>query len=229
MKTELRQVEDQAYFVLADLDPAFYDIARHLAYGEVPGGWGLAVPADTPDLQRMYENWAGVVATLILQRAGLRPAPWAESLRAFMDRVEGEDVDWWLTGSGALAVRGLAVEPGDLDIVVNDEQGTHQLASLLRDHLIEPVRSTKGWVTDWFGRAFLGAAIDWIGVPNDDYGVGDFGPTAARQLETVSWQGREIRVPPLRMQLEVNKRRGRTERAKEIERWMAHESEGATP
>ncbi len=76
MQTELRKQGDSAYFVVADLPPDLHEAARRLAYGEVPGGWGLAVPASTPDLDTIYANWARSVAALILQRAGLRPVPW---------------------------------------------------------------------------------------------------------------------------------------------------------
>lgn len=223
MQTELRKQGDSAYFVVTDLPPALHEAARRLAYGEVPGGWGLAVPATTPKLDTIYANWARSVEVRILQRAGLQPVPWEQALHALLDHVEGQEIDWWLTGSGALTARGLDVTPGDLDLTVNDADGAHRLALVLREHLVEPLQPRTGWAADWFARAFLGACIDWVGVPNDNFGVADFGPTAARQLETISWHGREIRVPPLALQRDVNLHRGRTERAAQIERWIANQ------
>jgi hypothetical protein len=52
------------------------------------------------------------------------------------------------------------------------------------------------------------------------YGVSDTGRAAAARLETVAWRGREVRVPPLDMQLQVSENRGLTERVETIRRFM---------
>jgi len=38
-----------------------------------------------------------------------------------------------------------------------------------------------------------------------------------RRLETISWQGYQMRVPPVDIQIEVSKRRGLRERTRKIE------------
>jgi len=40
----------------------------------------------------------------------------------------------------------------------------------------------------------------------------DFGPVAASRLETVTWEGWQLRVPPLDLQRAVSERRGLTTR-----------------
>ena len=88
------------------------------------------------------------------------------------------------------------------------------------DYLIEPVTQVN-WFCRWWGRAFLYARIEWVGGVDeraDQPTVSDFGSTAARRLETVSWQGHAIRVPPLDLQREVSQRRGLTNRVAQIER-----------
>jgi hypothetical protein len=77
--------------------------------------------------------------------------------------------------------------------------------------LIEPVVGTEGWISRWFGRAWLGARVEWIaGVsPAADQPLpSDFGPTAASRLNEVRWEQWVIRVPPLKLQREVCARRG---------------------
>jgi len=64
--------------------------------------------------------------------------PWRDALQEVCQRTSGQPVDWWLTGSAALAVRGVLVEPGDLDLVC-DAQGATILGDLFCDTLIEPV------------------------------------------------------------------------------------------
>ncbi len=129
--------------------------------------------------------------------------------------MEGRPIDWWLVGSAALAVRGLAATPRDVDLAV-DDAGARCLGEALLDDLIEPVVPVEGWVCDWFGRAFPGALVEWVGGVDecaDQPAPSDFGPTAASRRETVSWRGHRLHVPPLDLQLTVSEARGRTEQA----------------
>ncbi len=99
---------------------------------------------------------------MVLQAAGVKPAPWQRALLAFLQAMEGQDFKWWLTGSGARATRGLDISPHDQDIVV-DDAGVVALGELLCDSLVEPVVRAHGWICNWFGRAFLHARLEWVG------------------------------------------------------------------
>jgi hypothetical protein len=77
----------------------------------------------------------------------------------------------------------------------------------------------EGWICHWFGRAFPGALVEWVGGVDDRADQptpSDYGPTAARRREMIRWRGHWLRVPPLELQLAVNERRGRIERAELI-------------
>lgn len=129
------------------------------------------------------------------------------------------DVDWCLVGSGALAVRGIAVAPRDIDVVVA-EQDFGRVVSHLRDHLVEGVSETDDWIARWFCRAFLDGRVECIaGVPAwvDAPEPSDFGPEAWSRRERLAWCGIHVAVPPLDLQLAVSRRRGMTERADLIE------------
>ena len=112
--------------------------------------------------------------------------------------------------------------PCDLDLVVDDESA-RKLAEILTDHLVEPLQVSEGWIWDSFGRAFLGARLEWVGGVNDGADapeLGDFGPTAGKQLVVIEWRGHDVRVPPLDLQLAVSERRGLTDRADKIRAYM---------
>ncbi len=220
MKTTRRAEGARTAFVILEPDPAYHQAIRDLAYQPVADGFARAFPSDAPHLDRAYATFARHAEAMVRQAARLEPTPWDEALLTFLRVVDGKEVDWWLGGSAALAVRGLDVAPRDLDLV-DGRDGTGRLADLLRDHLVEPV--TRGWISDAFGRAFLHARIEWIGgidAGADEPLVGDVGPTAASRLETVAWRGRELRVPPLDVQLAVNERRGLTTRVEQIKRLL---------
>ncbi|HEX8959125.1 MAG TPA: hypothetical protein VF770_04835, partial [Solirubrobacterales bacterium] len=102
----------------------------------------------------------------------------------------------------------------------------YRLGDLLLDALMEPVQPTRGWIGECFGRAFLHAAVEWVGGVDpsvDAQGPNDFGPAAAARLETILWRGYPLRVPPLDLLLAVNERRGRADRAAVIRSWMARQ------
>lgn len=218
MKTLRKTEGSTTSFILADVAPAYRDAVRGLYYTPVAEGFAKSYPADTPNLDRIYQNFEQHAQEMVLQAARIHPAPWDQALSAFLHITAGLQLDWWLTGSAALAVRGLDIVPGDLDLVV-DEAAAGQLSDLLLDHLVEPLQPSPGWIWHSFGRAFLHARLEWVGGVNesaDSPQTTDFGPSAAKRLEVVCWRGAEIRVPPLELQLAVSQRRGLGERAEKI-------------
>lgn len=126
-----------------------------------------------------------------------------------MRRVEGAGVGWWLYGSAALAVRGLAVAPGDIDVHVDD---AFALGRVLDDWLVTPVERMTGWVAAEHGRAFNGAVVEWIARPDpaldDRSAQREQGPLIASEIEVVRWRGHALRVPPLAASLRGRGRRG---------------------
>lgn len=232
MKTYRKTIDDQTYFVVTDVDPAFHDALRKV-FTDFEEGFARSFPSAAPHyshykdeahLDRLFANFTRYVPDLVAQSAGVQPVPWEKSLRAFLEIIEGQDFNWWLVGSGALAVRGIPVQPGDLDLVVQD-QGTLRLSELLLDTMIEPVIDSRGWVGDWFCRTFLHARLEWVGdvdpqIDQSEHPT-DFGPVALARSDTIEWQGHTIQVPPLDLQLAVCEQRGLTERVQLIRQFMA--------
>jgi hypothetical protein len=207
-------------FRLRDLDPTYHAAARDLGFAVTENDFTRtrAFVAATPDLPRICANFRRHAASMLRQTARTELVPWESALRLWLKRLEGHRVDWFLCGSAALAVRSIPVIPRDIDIVT-DDVGALKLGEIFADYLVEPVAPIEGWICNWFGRAFLEARFEWVGGVHsqvDTPSLSDFGPAAERQLEVISWNGYELRLPPLELQLAVCERRGLTDRAEAI-------------
>ena len=214
MRTELELAGREARFVLVDLDEGERGAARDLWFAE--DGDRFVKRFDVEPAVRAYPRFAACARELLDQTAGRTRPRWEEGLAALLDRAG--DVDWWVGGSGALAVRGVDLVPRDVDLVTS-AAGAEELARRLDDLLVEPLTVGEGWIATHFARAVAGARIEWIGgVAAEAPGAGDFGPAAEERLETVRWRGRTIRVPPLDLQLANARVRGLDGRAAAIER-----------
>jgi hypothetical protein len=211
--------DDRVQFALEDLDQRQGAAAERLGYRRMlDGGWRMTYRADTPLLDEAWKNFQQYADAMVDQAVAQIPAPWADALDALCARTG--HLDWWLTGSGALAVRGVpGVEPHDLDLVVS-EGDAHRLGEALVDHLVEPVAPANGF-SRWRGRAFLcHTRVEWVGGVQrvaDAPMPTDFGPVAAASLEAVGWHRHEIRVPTLDLQRAASLRQGRHERVAAID------------
>jgi hypothetical protein len=119
---------DEVLLVLVEPDAALRAAALDLGFHEHGADAVRRFPADAYGLDETLSRFEQHAEELLLQAARLRPIPWEAALREVIVRVEGSGLDWWLVGSGALAVRGAAIEPRDLDLVM-DVEGAFRSAS----------------------------------------------------------------------------------------------------
>jgi hypothetical protein len=205
------------FFAVSGIGPELAGAASSLLmnFEQVGTEWRRGYPVDAPCLEQAWRNFAGYIGPALRQAARLDPVPWRYALRELCRRTSGRPVRWWLTGSAALAARGAAIVPADLDVVCGVADAV-VLSDLFADALLEPVVPTAAdWISERWGRAFCGALIEWIGGARsfvDEPYVSDFGPAAAARLETVTFEDWQIRVPPLDLQRAVSVRRGRADR-----------------
>jgi hypothetical protein len=215
--TLVRDGESDRVAVECD-DPAFGAALAELYFQAEAGRYVRRFPANSVT-EAIFARFRASLLPLLRQTARLEPAPWGDALRETARRLDRAGADWWLTGSAALAVRGLPVSPRDLDLVVSDADAP-RVAAAFEDAVIEPPVAVEGWFCRWWGRAWLGARIEWVGGVTeaaDRPEPTDFGLVAARALSEVWWQGHAIRIPPLELQREVSARRGLSDRVQLID------------
>jgi hypothetical protein len=220
----LRTADGGRIFVAAlGVQPELQLVLRSMGFTDREEGFAIEVLGDKATREAVIANWKDHGPAVVEQAVGLRPVPWPDALRAFVRSMDGSDVWWFLVGSGGLAVRGLDIAPGDLDIVT-DRDGIYALTQIFKDQLLEPVVEGRGWFfCELAARLFLHARIDVVGNVRgavDDPQPRPFGPEAASRIEMVEWDGFEIPVAPLDLQLVDELSRSRRASAAQILRAM---------
>lgn len=209
---------DRARFVTATRDAVIAGALAALGYLRI--GAGRAATRWFPRCPRVesyYARFAACIEGMVDQKLGRARAPWDRALLEFLRRVDGAALSWWLYGSVALAVRGLPIEPRDIDVHVDDAA---LAGCILDDLLVTPVERIEGWVAQYTARGFEHAIIEWLAEPwadhDDPAAPHEQGPFIAAHIEEICWRGHLVRVPPLSAQLRICERRGLTRRAELI-------------
>ena len=223
MKIEFEHESDQVTFRLTNVDSWIEKALRMCFYEQEGDAFVKRFPADTPDLDRIMAHYEAHAEEMFLQLVYQRPVPWEDGLRRFLGRARDTGIRWWLTGSCATCLRGVDLDPHDVDIMV-DSQDVARIREVFRDVVIEPIIDTNGWLTKDFGVLFDACRIDIASDPQaclDDPEPVDCGPYAQVNLETIEWEGFRVPVPPVELQLNANRRRERHDRVQRIEAHMA--------
>lgn len=121
------------------------------------------------------------------------------------------DIKWWLAGSAALFARGLDISPHDIDIMTYKTE-IEKIRLSVGQYMSEPFHHVSNWVVKGFGVIYNKMRIDYAFEPEDwvdNEGYVDFGPYAENNLETIKWNGYEIKVPPIKLHIRSNETRGR--------------------
>lgn len=212
LATTLHVVDGAAYFVVTTRERICQDRIVHMGWQPAGDNRYVRKLSTSRDIAGIHANFSRHLTEMVLQSCGLTPVPWDVALEEFLARVAGTDLDWWLYGSAALAVRGVEIIPGDLDFAVDD---AHHAGRIFHDLLVEPITGPLDWVAKWIGRAFYGALFEWSAqaAPAVESAPNEFGRWAANSVETFAWRGHSVRVPSLEVQLAVALRRGLTDRA----------------
>jgi len=193
---------------LAEVPGELAAAVEELGFERMGMVWARRFPAGAPYAAEAAARFEECAAQMVHQAARIDKAPWRAALEEVLARAPADG--WFLAGSAALAVRGVAVEPRDVDLVALDGEQCARLAQVLEDLLVEPLVDGGKLGGRWF-RAFARARIDCVGGPHpvhDEPQPSDFGPFAAARLTTVHWRGWDLHVPPLELQLASRQRRG---------------------
>ncbi|MDD4310341.1 MAG: hypothetical protein PHO32_08175, partial [Candidatus Cloacimonetes bacterium] len=180
MKLTTYEHDGKVYFRISCYDPRYIPVFKMCYYQEDDSGFYKAYPANYPHIDIIRRNFVQNGEAMFNQLGYFSSIPWEAGLLDFANRVAGKGIDWWLTGSCAVCLRGIKLSPHDVDIMVNSFD-IPALMEIFRDDIFEPIVNTEGWVTKDFGVLFCSCRIDIASDPAsfvDEPEPVDFGPYA---------------------------------------------------
>lgn len=222
MKINFENCGDNVIFRIHDFDQKYEDVLKMCFYQKDSNSYIKSFPKNIKSLEKIKAYYLNNAEKMFSQLGYFSHVPWEAALYEFISKIAGSGIDWWLVGSCATCIRGIKMNPHDVDIFI-DSKDVDKLNELFKDYIIEPIINTNGWLTKDFGVLFLHARIDIATDPHpclDNPEPVDCGPYARNNLEEVTWKGYKIKVPPVELQLNVNKKRGRYDRVKLIENYL---------
>ena len=166
---------------------------------------------DAASARLVYNRFRFVMAARLEQQYRGAPIPFDAGLTEVAGRLRAAGARWFVGGSAAARLQGVAVEPHDLDLGT-DARGVGLIAEALRDYLIEPVgrsiddrgkgrRGARAYV----GTLLSGVAVEWaeVGPPDGPTpGWSEFDrPFEEVPLRVGSLGGLEVPVVPLEFPL----------------------------
>jgi hypothetical protein len=147
-------------------------------------------------------------------------ASWESALETFAIRCEEAGIEWYATGSVCDAIRGIAITPHDLDLVMltND---FWRARDVFRPDMIEPFVDNGGtWVVRYFGRLCLAnVQVDVAADPSRN--------ADAHRYETLEWRGHPVRVEPFEVRYCTEIARGRADRIAAFDAFLREHPDGS--
>jgi len=225
--TETGQFElaETIQFTVLEREGVSDETLQGMFYASQDGVWTKGIPKDRlmfpQDLAQMERNHNAFIETELCQEKRI-PADLEAALEWVCAECQRRGVRWWLTGSGALYARGLAVKPHDLDVMTFKSE-IEKIRPMVAPYIVEPFHHVTGWVVKGFGVVDYRYRLDFAFEPEewvDGQGPADFGPYAQAHLEPIVWRGYEILVPPIALHIAPNEERGRHERVAQIHEYL---------
>ncbi|OPZ86332.1 MAG: hypothetical protein BWY76_00996 [bacterium ADurb.Bin429] len=171
--------------------------------------------SDGPGIEIVAGNFEKHGVESLEQLMKIRPAPWEQALSAFIEKLAGTGIRWYIHGSAAMALWGIAVAPRDLNIIFPDLADFDRVRQHFLSETIYPLERCEGWLMGGLGGLFIHANIGLAFNNATDV------PFDMRPLKEMEWRGRTIAISPLEWLIRDNQHYGRSERVALIERFMS--------
>lgn len=181
-----------------------------------PGCWHKSFDAPGSALASVrvaYNRTRFVLAPMLAQAEHRTPAPIArgltETLALIAPALAGAHAAWQVGGSAAAYVRGVALEPADIDLGVAPA-GVDALASALEPYSVEPRHGAPPAGAAFVGTFQSGIRVEWGATQPASGSMTEWSAGWEDRVERVPWGGLDVPLAPLEYELVRLAERGRT-------------------
>ena len=144
--------------------------------------------------------------------------PFLAALETLCARLD--DLRWAVTGSTNLALRGVPVEPSDIDLMT-DEAGAYEVEARFEDRITKPVapsQSVEKHISSHFGALAIGGVRVELMGGVEHLVDGEWVPaTPVTDRESLAGEGMEIPAMPIEAEREGYRELGRDDRVRLID------------
>lgn len=211
MKLYVQQMMDwNCYaFCAENVEQAYWDYFKNELWWQV-GNHFIKTYDNVQDFSYCAENFAKYGETAIQQQLKIIPAPWEKALNFLVPGMKKLEVDWYVHGSAAMALWGIAVEPKDLNVIVPNYSDYEKV----RDHFfslaIRPFERCENWLMSGLGDIFVEATIGFA------FCNQELEPYDLSKLEKIVYKGEEVYISSLEMLKQDNEHFHRPDRVQKI-------------
>jgi len=215
MKCFCTETDSELVFHVTEVKPEERDLVLHAWFTEEGSEFIKRYPKASGVDQSWFQNRADV--DQVKQNfARLGPemfsgqSNWQQAFSILVGKFNAHHIEWYCFGSVCEAVRGIPIEPNDLDVIVHTKE-FYRVKDIFADAVIEPfVDNQNTWLVRYFGRLCLAGTI--IDIVADNKMDAENHP-----YEKVPYQGTELLVEPFQNRYALEKTRNRPDRLAAME------------
>lgn len=153
-------------------------------------------------------------------------------LKKIHDDLKDRDVNWVVVGSLGLALRGISLEPYDIDIMT-DRRGAYEMQRIFSKFVTKPIAlRTSEKIQSHFGSLEIdGVKVEIMGDFQIRLPDGTWESPVNLEVfkETASVEGMQVPVLSLEFEYRANLKLGRTDKAEMIRKRITSETPSGTP
>lgn len=170
-------------------------------FKESNGKYVKTFSKDYPEVDLIKKNFPRMAEKMFIGK----DADWKKALISFANVCKKKGIQWYLSGSCCEAVRGMMINPHDIDVYIFTEH-FYDVRDAFPEYIIEPFQDLgDSWAVRYFGRLCVeGIQID---VAADEKANLD-----THEYSNIDWNGIQIFLEPVELRLEIEKIRNRKER-----------------
>lgn len=232
MKCYCYEADAQFIFCVEDVKGAqLEELILHMAWTKTDGKFLMPYPlnafANQGEKELISDNFHRLGQSMF--DALLSGIAWEKPLEMVAKKFNENGIEWYIVGSVGDALRGLDVQPLDIDLVVRTKdyyKAKDVCYQSFPDSIVAPF-TENGSICPlkYFGRMFLAGAL--VEVAADEVwnlesrrqGFGRFTPPISG-YEKASWHGHDIYVESLQLRQQIEIARKRKDRIEAFEKFM---------